>query len=301
MKNAIKYYYNFNPTYIHQINQTYKFEYLGNKYMLIPITRTNEEIQDIYKLNMYLKTLGIYCNEIELNKENRIVTQISNKLYILLRITVKQRKIKMEDVLYMSNIPISVNLYKNIERKKWSELWSKKIDYIEYQISQFGKKYPLIRESSDYYIGIVENCISLLNNMQKENSKITIAHERIPEYYKTDDLYNPMNFILDISVRDISEYLKNYILEDINIINYIQNYIYLKKPTSNEIELMFIRIMYPTQYLDTCEQILEKSENEDVLLKIINNVDKYEMNIKKIYNYIKQIINLPEIEWLKKM
>lgn len=301
MKNAIKYYYNFNPTYIHQINQIYKFEYLGNKYMLIPTTRANEDTQEIYKLNMYLKTLGVYCNEIELNKENRIVTQISNKLYILLRITVQQRKIKMEDVLYMSNIPININLYKNIERKKWSELWSKKIDYIEYQISQFGKKYPLIRESSDYYIGIVENCISLLNNMQKENSKITIAHERIPEYYKTDDFYNPMNFILDISVRDISEYLKNYILEDINIINYIQNYIYLKKPTPNEIGLMFIRIMYPTQYLDTCEQILEKNANEEVLLKIIANVDKYEMNIKKIYNYIKQIINLPEIEWLKKM
>ena len=46
-------------------------------------------------------------------------------------------------------------------------MWIRKIDYFEYQISQFGKKYPIIRESFNYYVGLAENGISLLNKAMK--------------------------------------------------------------------------------------------------------------------------------------
>lgn len=36
-------------------------------------------------------------------------------------------------------------------------MWVQKIDYFEYQVSQMGKKYPVIRESSIYYVGLAES------------------------------------------------------------------------------------------------------------------------------------------------
>ena len=50
-----------------------------------------------------------------------------------------------------------------------------------------------------------------------------------------------------------------------------------------------------------------KSLNETItevlkieLNKIINNIDKYEIYIYKIYIYLKKYSNLPPVEWLKK-
>lgn len=299
MKNAIKYYYNLNVIDIHQINKIYKFHISNMRYLLCPITRNIEEIRDIYELHLYLNALGIYCHKIILNINNEIITTINEVAYVLLIVSLENKKIDIQDILYLSNVHIKENSFKRIQRKRWNLLWIDKVDYIEYQISQFRKKYPLIRESSDYYIGIVENCISLFNNLNISNSILVVSHTRLTKNTTTDEFYNPLNFIIDNKVRDISEYIKSLMLEE-NVIEYIKKYIYYNQLDKDNILLLFIRLMYPSSYFDVCELIINNKLEEKNLNKIISANENYENSIKKIYNYLRSISELPEVEWLMK-
>ena len=257
-------------------------------------------MNQIYELYIYIKSLGIYCHDIIPNKDNEIIINVNTKDYILLRTNINNRIIDINDIITMSNIYINESQFDKIKKTKWNYLWKNKIDYLEYQISQFGKKKLFIRESSDYYIGIVENCISLISNQSIDDKNYTINHERLNKMTTTDEFYNPVNFIIDYRVRDIVEYIKTK-FENINeIIKNINEYIYRCRINQNEITLLFIRLLYPSEYLDTCELILDNKVKEKELLKIINNSQVFENNIKRIYNYIKRLTPLPEIEWLEK-
>ena len=55
-------------------------------------------------------------------------------------------------------------------------------------------------------------------------------------------------------------------------------------------------VFYFKIYNDIIQGIIKEKE----LNKIINNIDKYEIYIYKIYIYLKKYSNLPPVEWLKK-
>lgn len=300
MKNAINYYYNLNPQEIHQINKKYKFENQNKHYLFEPIERNIDELKIIYELHGYLLNIGSYCHKIILNNNHQITTNINGTNYIMLQTFTPNKIIEMNDILIFSNMYIDTKKFEKIKRDNWYNLWINKIDYVEYQISQFGKKYNLIRESSDYYIGIVENCISLLVNIKKGNSAITISHNRTTQSTNLSEYFNPTTFILDSRIRDISEYFKDCIIKQIDILDTIIKYIYYNKLNIYEINLLFIRILYPSYYLDLCETILEEKEPEEKLKQIIDKVETTEDYIRKIYHQLKPIGNLPDIEWLIK-
>ena len=67
MKNILKYYYNLEPNEIHQNNNTIKFTYLNKKYILYETNKNNQELNEIYKLHIYLLSIGFYCHKIVLN------------------------------------------------------------------------------------------------------------------------------------------------------------------------------------------------------------------------------------------
>ena len=123
-------------------------------------------------------------------------------------------------------------------------------------------------------------------------------HNRINDKTTANDYYNPLNFIIDSRIRDIGEYLTPKLYENQDIIGIIDNYINLVKLTNNEIILLFIRLMYPSNYFDLCESIIEKEQQESVLNSLLDNNNIFEKQIKEIYLYIKKIITIPEIEWL---
>lgn len=298
MKNAIYYYYNLTPNEIHQINKKIKFTIKNKKYILEPIKKRLEEIQEIFELQYYLTRIGFMNNIIILNLSKQIVTKINNSDYILTETIQNTKKIEINDILIFNNINIEKNKFNKLKRDDWYNLWIRKIDYLEYQINQFGKKYKLISENSAYYIGLAENSIQLLANIEKNNIRLTIAHNRTYKTTTKDEYYNPINFIIDSIVRDISEYIKDCIINDIEIEEILDKYVYYNKLNENEIKMMFIRILYPSYYIDMCEKIIEGQIEEKELKKIIDKTENIEQNIKKIYIKLKKITTLPEIEWL---
>ena len=300
MKNAIKYYYNLSADNIHQYKNEYKFTNNNKEYILYPYIYTLEELEEKYQLQIYINSLGIYSHKIIKNNGNELLTIINNKRYVLIEIQNENRIINSNDISIFLNIQVNPERFNNINRINWYKLWENKIDYIEYQISQFGKKYPIIRESIDYYIGIAENCISLLSDIETSLITISCMHNRITQKTNTIEFYNPVNFIIDKRVRDIGEYLTNKLYEETDIIIIINNILTHNFFSNDEIFLLFIRILYPSNYFDICEKIIETNTEQDKLIKLLSKIEIYENNIKQIYKNIKKMITVPEIEWLSK-
>ena len=146
----------------------------------------------------------------------------------------------------------------------------------------------------------MENCISLLSSINEDNTYKTLQHERVGKKNKTEDFFNPLNFIIDHRCRDIAEYFKKNNIFDLDIENILYRIIKQNKYNMEETKLLFIRLIYPSNYIDMCENILEKKEIEEKIIEIIKNTYNYEKYLKKIYNFFSTIIPLQDIEWLKK-
>lgn len=291
MKNALNYYYNLNIDNIHQKNKNYYFKVNNLQYMLLECV--SEEINDIYSLNVYLtKNYPFY--KIILNKDNKVITIINETNYILLEINNNIKELNLNEIIKINNISI-VNFNK-LRRDNWYTLWTNKIDYFEYQINQIGKKYPIIRESFNYYIGLAETAISLIKSINNEGMYLSLSHKRINNAF---DLYNPLNLIIDVRIRDICEYFKFCFFENKNIFKELELFLNYNKLRYNESVYFLARMLFPTYYFDLYEKIIANEVKEEEIKKIISKVDKYEKLLKYIYLNFKN--NNLYIEWLEKI
>lgn len=300
MKNAINYYYNLYPINIYQNNKLYKFNVDENDYYLVPYTNDLNQLNVSYELYKILHQYNIYCHQIVENNKKELATSINNKQYVLLK-TAKynDEKLNFNSIMYYSLVTSSLHLENINHPKKWRDLWMDKIDYFEYQVSNFKKKFPLIKKTSSYYIGLAENGIQLLLNVSN-NNECCISHHRIKNHYTLFDLYNPLEFIVDSKIRDITEYCKEQFFYDSitleEIITYIENNLF----NNNQAILFFSRLLYPSYYFDLCDEIIYNNVNENTLSNIIVKNNLYEKFLSQILNYLKLKFQIPDIEWLKK-
>ena len=303
MKNAINFYYNLKPENVNNYNNYYYFYYNKYLYVLLLYNEDLKYINDIYNLNVSLLSLNIPIHQIIINKNNSIISLINNNYYILYKILIKNynRKINIKDINYLNSIIITNNIDNN-----WDYLWSTKIDYLEYQINQSGKKYPLIVESFSYFVGLTENAISYAKNatleLKKDYNNIgVITHKKLNINDTLFNLYDPLNITIDYKIRDLAEYIKNSFFEDnFNIFNELNYYFKKNYLSIYLIRLLFARILYPSFYFNLYDDIISNKKEEKELLKITSRINKYEQYLYEIYLYLKKIYNIPEVEWLKK-
>ncbi len=299
MKNAINYYYNLEPGNIHQYNKQLKFVINNITYIFIPYSRQTDEINDLYKLSLSLFQNGIYCHQFIPNINNSLITNINNIPYVLLKTyIINNRKINISDLIFFSNSTL-INVENKLRRDNWYLLWTNKIDYFEYQISQFGKKYPIIRESFSYFVGMAETSIILFKNINNNHGKVlSVNHQRVSSDDTLLDFYNPLNFIIDYKIRNIAEYFKKQFFE--NNLSYDDIIYYFESESLNQYDcvMLFIRLLFPTYYFDIYEKIILENEDEKKLIPIIIKIKDYENLLKKLYNYLINIAEIPNIEWL---
>lgn len=302
MKNALNYYYNLYPTSIHQVNYSYKCYVNNEEYLLTPYNNNINDINiinELYDLSNYLLKINIPCHQWIKNNEGKLITLINGTSYVLFKIFIKNRSININDLLLFSSIYVERQNFRYLIKNNWYDMWTKKIDYIEYQLSQFGIRHQLIRDSINYYIGMAENSISLFNAANIEE-KLVVSHKRIKGNDGLVELYNPLNFIIDNRVRDLSEYIKEQFFYYKYSVDDAINDIYKFNLNRQQYILLFIRLLFPSYYFDFYEQVLLENKSEQELLKIISKSDQYTFFLKKLYNYIKMTQNMPDIEWIIK-
>ena len=69
---------------------------------------------------------------------------------------------------------------------------------------------------------------------------------------------------------------------------------------SNLYNLLFIRFLFPSYYFDCYEQVLHDNQNENELIKIISKSEQYILFLKELFLWIKQFVDIPDIEWIIK-
>lgn len=292
MKNTINYYYNLNINTIHQKEKNYYFKADNKNYLLLKCTNI-EEPDDIYRLNIYLSQI-LPVNRIVLNVNNEVITKINDSNYLLLELFSNNNKINLNNIIELSNIRIPFSVDK-LRRNDWYNLWIKKIDYFEYQLSQIGKKYPLIRESFNYYIGLAENAIILVNNIDFNNIPLGLSHRRITNM--SFNLYNPLNIVIDARIRDVCEYFKFCFFNNIDISMELELFLSYNSFNIDEAKLFLARMFFPTYYFDLYEKIIDNEIDESEIKKVIIKADNYEKILKQVYYHFKN--NQINIEWLE--
>lgn len=305
MKEIINYYYNLNPQKITKLFNYYYF-YLNNElYYFIEYDRKIKDIESICDYNKKMLNLNILANEIIPNKDNIPLTYINKSPYILMKVYININKpINLPEINYLSNINIPYQ--NNLMRSNWSILWQNKIDYLEYHYEQNNKKYPLLKESFNYFIGLSENAISYINNtikeLKPENIDIGVTSHNTIEINDTIySLYNPLNIIIDHKARDLAEYIKiSFFKDNYSIFDELDEYFKHNYFSQYGINLLISRILYPSFYFEQYDKIINNEENESSILRITSRIGEYEKYLQDIFNYFHKYYNIKEINWLKK-
>lgn len=307
MKNAIQYYYNLNPIDIHQKDDIYYFKIDNERYFLYPFLRTDKELNSIYQIDVELLNRRVPTHQIILNKQKNIITIVNDIPYVLFKSFIKKNdSIDIDDIVILANQTEIKKQDLFLDKSNWISLWENKNDYLEYQVSQFGIKYPLICETFSYYIGLAENAILYAKNTTMETKKelvdsLVISHRRINNYTTLFDLYNPLEFIIDYKIRDIAEYIKfKFFYNKENIWEEINSYFSNNQISLFGARMLFARLLYPTYYFDLYDQILEDERDEKDIHYIVKKQEEYEEFLSDIYNYLSLKYPIPPIDWLIK-
>lgn len=289
MKNILNYYYRIIID-DNKINDNGYFSYNNHLFCLYELKRNINEIESLYYLNKLMLSRGISINKIINNIFNQTITYHDNKNYCLLMINyecgtntkfIKAFEIRELDIL---------------KRNNWSKLWSIKIDYIEYQISHISNHYPILNDSVNYYIGMAENAISYFNMLDLNNVELYISHRRINK----ENLYNPLELVIDYKVRDIGEYIKyNFFYKNMSIYE-IKNYLSKLYLSNIDYVLLYVRLLYPSYYFDLYDKIINENIDENKINKIIELSSSYEELLYEVYVLIRRKINILGIDWINK-
>ena len=293
IKQYIEYYYNFENINITKIKEYYRFDYKNTNYLFMPLTRYPIEILQIYR---GINNDANYDN-IVLNVKNQLITYIDGKNYILVRLSKNSANYNLYNQIEKSKIVYLQNeMIDKITKTNWDILWSKKIDYIEYQLNNLDND-NIVFNSVWYYIGMAENAISYVNETfsLSSNHRLYVSHKRINEQF----FNNPLNLIVDYRSRDISEYLKYIFLK--KEYDYIEIKEKLQKLNLDEFlcRMIYGRLFFVTFYFDIFDSVMNgNKENKLLLRNIINRADEYEDYINSIYDILAQIKKIPRIGWV---
>ena len=294
MNNFIYYFYNIQVNDIVCNNKYCSFLYNGYVYKLYVI---DENINNDFLIELDKRLLGnTLINEIIFNRDGKIISSYNNKAYMLMRIFVNlKKKISLDEISYLANTWTVKNLKIN-----WAMLWERKIDYLEKMINENGKKYPIITDSFNYFVGMAENAISYYNNTGiNDNYIYVISHKRIRINDTIDVIYNPLNIIFDYRVRDVAEYIKRAFFDDNkNIFNEIDIYFRNYPLTETDARLLVARLMYPSFYFEMYEDILIDNIEEKIIIKIVDRLKEYEKYLGSIIDYLNKLYGVEEIKWL---
>ncbi len=291
MEDIVKNYYNLEGNFTKISNDLYLIYSNDTYYYFMKCLRNEEELNDIGKICLELKNIGVRLDEIILNGENKVVT--NNFVLVKINFFLDSDTSLKEMLKLVVSKPVVNN---------WASLWEQKIDYLEYQIGELGIDKIELITSFSYYIGLAECALLVLKNVERKynkDTKLVLSRIRInyPNYDK--DYFNPLNFILDNRMRDIAEYIKSMFFKKEDVWTSI--YEIFKKPYSiYEYNIFYARMLFPTYYFDLFEDIILENRDGKEIFTITNLLDDYQNFLSDLYFYLSKFAPLENISWITK-
>ena len=286
MKNILNYYYGM---IVDKVSDEGYFSYNNHLFCLVNYQRNIDEIESLVLLNNYMLSNNIKINKIIRNNYNEILTYHEGKYYCLLLIKYEGIGSSFHFIPIINNPKLDI-----LKRNKWAYLWSMKIDYVEYPVKHKKKKYPIINNSIEYYIGLSENAISYFKMLVLDNIPLYIGHRRINK----NKMYNPLELVIDYKVRDISEYIKQVFFKKEKAIYEIKQFINSLNLNDMDYILLYCRLLFPSYYFDIYDKIIKGELEDDSLIRITDLVNDYEELLYNVYLIIKRKTNILGIDWI---
>jgi len=293
MKDIIFINYNLKINNFNKVKNNYYFFYNNESYLFYEVFN---DIQMLKFINNYIKKNNIEAFDIILNNQNEIITKKDNKNYALLKLSgILKYEVKVNEFKYY---PIE---YKACN---WGVLWGKRIDYYEIQLRELGIEYQSVLNSYGFFCGLAENAILYYNltldKFKGEEEIVSIVHNRMKYPCYLIDYNNPLNFVIDYSVRDIAEYIKSYLLsEDFELENV---FLIIDKLNMNNLSfnLLFSRLLYPTFYFDVYDKIILEDGVDNDIISVVTSADKYVDMLNRLYLRYNIKYQMFNVEWLNK-
>lgn len=219
------------------------------------------------------------------NRDNSLITNYDDKEYVLMKV-----RCSINGTLDFNK----TFFIKAQGESKWGSIWASRVDYYEKQFDELDID-KRIMYAMQYYIGLTENAIALFNNYYS-SAECAIMHRQVSSPIKQIEYYDPLNLLIDISIRDFSEYFKssffNEILTDSDLLLLIDN---LNISADMSI-FLFIRLLYPSYFFN----IYDDDFNDDRLFLIIKKSSDYESLLRKVYSRLNYKYNLNVNIWFLK-
>lgn len=300
MKSLIEYYYNLKIDELFIENNNYHFKVNGSNYFFCYFQRDEKDLKEIYDVVLELKNKSIPTCDIVLNVENKLFTFVEDAKYVLLKADHKNISVDITNIIeYDKILATNSNNYKN----SWDLLWEKKIDLIENVLST-KNEFPYVENTIDYYIGLMENAIYYVKNIKNKynissGDKVVLSRKRIYFPNTLVNYFNPLNFIFDLEVRDVAEYLKSIFFKDQELAQIeLRTFLKSRRLTSYSYNMLFARLLLPSYYFDLYEKIVNNNEKEECLDVIISQKEDFEKFLKKAYKEISLYAPLENITYL---
>ena len=282
----LSYYYNIQLEQEISSNNTFPFlfKYHGNKYLIEKIGNL------VYRESLPMTYENINIHSLIKNKYNNYITEHNGTKYVLLKINLKEenRKICLEDIKKLSEITIE-NLYIDINKYNYSELWFRKIKFMELYINDKCKKYKKYYCYYSYLARISANYVKTVNF---KNITYGISFNRFDKIKSIYELYSPLNIKIGPIVNSISEYIK-YIFFSDNV-NYKTTSFLLNNMSYDDCKYLICRLLFPTYFFD----FLKTDNNEKEFYNILYKQKRFLKSVNEIVNEIKKrytIIGISEI------
>ena len=235
--------------------------------------KKDKEIDYLATLSNELFLNGIKVNTFIINNEKKYFTKKDNINIVLLRVNEYENDFNINDIIRFQNIN------SDLENVNIIDKWSKTIDDLENELVDYNEEYQLIQNSIDYFIGMGENAISLLNNHKDKIVNDSIGHMINYKVFNKCILNNPFNFIKINKMYDIANYIKYKLLT--NRVDYDEIDIIINNNSDIENIYLFSCMMFPNIYFDLVKMILlghEKEEKIEFFIKRINNYQKFKIS-----------------------
>lgn len=263
--------------------------FLNNeKIKIVRLKKEDKNIEDIEKLfilsnELYYKK--IHVNTFVLNKKGKCYTNKNNECIVLMKIN------DMEDLVELDYLRL-FEQNNNLDTKNIVKEWQDEIDDFEGKLARFNNEKNIVRKTANYYIGLAENAVSLLNETKNINNE-SIGIKMNPLNYSKSNVNNPFNYFKISRMYNISLYIKNKIFTNNVSYNELDKIIKEIKTDSDEIAL-FSYMLYPDYYMYEIKDEI----NEEKIKKLVRFIKVYEKVLKYLKENMKKNKKIELFVWL---
>lgn len=282
--NLIKYYYNFIDFSYQHVSDRLIIKY-NNKIYYLFLVDDFKQVLDQYNLsnrtNFNINNNLFY--KFIFNRNNSIFSKINESYYVLL----EDNQLLKFNCAYFFNLHLDHYIDVN-----WKSYWVSRFQYIDSHFYDYVNFSPVISESLDYYLGLLNISIDYISEISYyQNFSAFVSYKN---YEYMNELSNPLNLKVDIQERTIGEYLKYLFFsgkyKEVDVFSFLISY-----KNSCNYNFIIARLLYPNYYFDLLDKVIFNIESVDRLNDYINRVSEFERYIKKIISYIDEFCEIKKI------